>query len=178
MHRRRFRFAGTPLSAVLYMTLRSTVLFSPIFLSTIVLSTRADAAAAKTYLITFGKTMPVKWFSANADTQPRTMKVRPLLVDVHEVTERLGVVQRAFRLSDSLPEDSGAPRWQWQRGGWLLVDRIHLAEFGSTDSGASWYRDLCGVLRSVQRRQEDFGGGRTTQPPQTCAQENSGREHP
>jgi hypothetical protein len=56
-----------------------------------VLSTPADAAAAKTHVITFGKTMPVKWFSANADTQPRTMKVRPLLVDAHEVTDRLWI---------------------------------------------------------------------------------------
>ncbi len=132
-------------------------------LSIIFLSTTVHAAA-KTHVITFGKTMPVKWFSAN-ETQPRTLKVRPLLVDgrlkeytigsAHEVTERQFVVQRAFRLNDSLPEDSGAPRWQWQRGGWLLVDRltghvsaINLAEFDSTYSAASWYRDYvayCGV---------------------------------
>jgi hypothetical protein len=86
------------------------------------------------------------------------VKVRPLLVDgrvkeytlglAHEVTERQFVVQRAFRLNDSLPEDSGVPRWQWQRGGWLLVDRwtghisaINLAEFDGIYSAASWYRD-------------------------------------
>ncbi len=59
------------------------------------------------------------------------MKVRALVIDgrvkeyalgmPHDVTERLFVVRRAFRVNDSLPEDSG-PRWQWQRGGWLLVD--------------------------------------------------------
>ena len=145
--------------------LLSSILLSTIFLSTIFLSTAAHAAAAKSHVITFGKTMPVKWFGANDETQPRILKVRPLLVDgrikeytlgsAHEVTERLFVVQRAFRLNDSLPDDGGAPRWQWQRGGWLLVDRltghvsaINLAEFDGTYSAASWYRDYvayCGV---------------------------------
>jgi hypothetical protein len=145
--------------------LLSTVFVSTILLSTIFFSTAAGAAAAKTHIITFGKTMPVKWFSPNDETEPRILKVRPLLVDgrikeytlgsAHEVTERLFVVQRAFRLNDSLPQDSGVPRWQWQRGGWLLVDRltghvsaINLAEFDSTYSAASWYRDYvayCGV---------------------------------
>jgi len=72
----------------------------------------------------------------------------------HEVTDRLFVVRRVFRMNDSLPEDSG-PRWQWQRGGWLLVDRltgrvsaISLPEFDAYYSAASWYRDYvayCGV---------------------------------
>jgi len=145
--------------------LRSAGNLMLVALSTILLSTPAGAAAAKTHVITFGKTVPVKWFSANDETQPRILKVRALLVDgrvkeytlgfAHEVTERLFVVQRAFRLNDSLPDDTGAPRWQWQRGGWLLVDRltghvstINLAEFDSTYSAASWYRDYvayCGV---------------------------------
>jgi len=72
----------------------------------------------------------------------------------HEVTDRLFVVRRAFRVNDSLPQDSG-PRWQWQRGGWLLVDRttgrvspINLPEFDAFYSAANWYRDYvayCGV---------------------------------
>lgn len=155
-----FRFAGKLTLGAVSTTLLSTILLSTIFPSTV-----AHAAAAKSHVIAFGKTMPVKWFSANDETQSRTLKVRPLLVDgrikeytlgsSHEVTERQFVVQRAFRLNDSLPEDSGAPRWQWQRGSWLLVDRItghisaiNLAEFDSTYSAASWYRDYvayCGV---------------------------------
>ncbi|HLW84548.1 MAG TPA: hypothetical protein VKR60_04985 [Candidatus Sulfotelmatobacter sp.] len=134
-------------------------------LSAFTLSTGAGAATAKTHVITFGKWMPVKLLGANGDNQAQTLKVRPLMVDgrikeytlgsAHEVTERLVVVQRAFRLNDSLPEEPGAPHWQWQRGGWLLVDRstghvsaIHLAEFDSDYSVASWYRDYvayCGV---------------------------------
>ena len=92
------------------------------------------------------------------------MKIRALIVDgqvkeymlgsPHEVTERLFVVRRAFRVDDSLPEESGV-HWQWQRGGWLLVDRmtghvtaINLPEFDGYYSAASWYRDYvayCGV---------------------------------
>jgi len=57
-------------------------------------------------------------------------------------------------LNDNLPDDP-APRWQWQRGGWLLVDRvtgrispINLPEFDPFYSAGSWYRDYvayCGV---------------------------------
>jgi hypothetical protein len=159
------RFAGKMMLFEHSTFLLWTSFLSTVFLSTIVLSAPAAATTAKSHVITFGKTMPVKWFSGNDETQPRTLKVRPLLVDgrikeytvgsSHEVTERLFVVQRAFRLNDSLPEDSGVPRWQWQRGGWLLVDRwtghvsaINLVEFDSTYSAASWYRDYvayCGV---------------------------------
>ena len=46
-------------------------------------------------------------------------------------------------------------RWQWQRGGWVLVDRLtaritqlNLAEFDPFYSASSWYRDYvayCGI---------------------------------
>ena len=75
-----------------------------------------------------------------------------------KLTDRLFVVRRAFRVNDALPTDNaaaGAARWQWQRGGWLLVDRLtgrvsqlNLAEFDPFYSSASWYRDYiayCGV---------------------------------
>jgi len=92
--------------------------------------------------------------------------VRALFVDTrlkeyttgtpHELTDRLFVVRRAFRVNDALPTENGtAPRWQWQRGGWLLVDRVtgrvsqlNLPEFDPFYSTASWYRDYiayCGV---------------------------------
>jgi hypothetical protein len=66
----------------------------------------------------------------------------------HEVTDRLFVIRRVFRVNDSLPDDSGPSRWQWQRGGWLLVDRvsgrisaINLPEFDAFYSVVAWYRD-------------------------------------
>jgi hypothetical protein len=126
-------------------------------------SANSSAAAAKGHVIAFGNWTSVKWLGTS--DQPQALKVRPLIVDgrgreytlgiPHEVTERLFVVQRAFRLNDSLPEEPGLPRWQWQRGGWLLVDRstghitaLNLVEFDANDSAASWYRDYvayCGV---------------------------------
>jgi hypothetical protein len=132
---------------------------------TMVAFTAVAGAVTKPHVITFGAWTTVKW-NAGADAdKPLTLKIRSLLVDgrareyvlgaPHEVTERLFVVRRVFRVNDSLPEDSGAPRWQWQRGGWLLVDRmtgrispINLPEFDAFYSAASWYRDYvayCGV---------------------------------
>ena len=43
----------------------------------------------------------------------------------HDVTDREFVVRRAFRINDALPEiRTRRPKWLWQRGGWLLVDRV------------------------------------------------------
>ncbi len=78
----------------------------------------------------------------------------------HEITERVFVVRRVSRVNDSLPEDS-TPRWQWQRGGWLQVDRltgrvspVSLPEFDVIYSPAAWYRDYvayCGVSDDGKR---------------------------
>ncbi len=126
-------------------------------------------AATKNHVITFGKWTTVQWFPESgsaADEKPLTLKVRPLLVDTrvkeftlgptHDVTDRLFVVRRAFRLNDSLPQEfASPPHWEWQRGGWLLVDRatgrialLNLPDFDVFYSAASWYRDYaayCGV---------------------------------
>lgn len=130
--------------------------------------THSGFSVAKPHVIAFGKWATVQWFPGTgaADEKPLTLKVRPLLVDArvkeftlgpaHDVTDRLFVVRRAFRVNDSLPEESSTPpHWQWQRGGWLLVDRvagrvspINLPEFDAFYSAASWYRDYaayCGV---------------------------------
>lgn len=121
------------------------------------------AAAPKTHLITFGKWNTVQYRSG-AEDGPLTLKIRPLLVDarvkeftvgpIHDVTDRLFVVQRVFRINDSLPDDP-VPHWQWQLGGWLLVDRVtahvsvlNLPEFDALFSTPSWYRDYaayCGL---------------------------------
>lgn len=120
-------------------------------------------AAAKVHVISFGKWTAVTW-STGTEGKPVTIKIRALLVDgrikeyvlgaPHEVTDRLFVVRRMFRINDSLPQDAG-PRWQWQRGGWLVVDNVtgrispvNLPEFDVLYSAASWYRDYaayCGV---------------------------------
>lgn len=136
-------------------------------------------ATSKPHVITFGKWTTVQWMhgiSAEGKDKDKgelaaappslALKVRPLLVDArvkefilgqtHEVTDRLFVVRRAFRVNDSLPQESATPpHWQWQRGGWLLVDRvtgrispINLPEFDVVYSDVIWYRDYaayCGV---------------------------------
>jgi hypothetical protein len=122
-------------------------------------------AVPKAHVITFGKWITVPCIPGTGQSGGASLKLRTLIVDgrakeyfvgsLHEVTDRLFVVRRAFRINDSLPEDSGVPHWQWQRGGWLLVDRltgrispVSLPEFDVSYSIVSWYRDYaayCGV---------------------------------
>jgi hypothetical protein len=138
-------------------------------LFSIVMIENSAAAAGKAHVITFGKWTSVQWFPGDRDTG-LPLKIRALNVDgrvkeyvlgmPHEVTDRLFVVQRVFRVNDSLPEDS-TPHWQWQRGGWLLVDRttghvspINLPEFDAFYSAGNWYRDYiayCGVSDDGQK---------------------------
>ena len=142
----------------------------------VLIHVNAFGAASKPHVITFGKWTTVQWLvdsgAGAADDKPLALKVRPLLVDArvkeftlglaHEVTDRLFVVRRAFRVNDSLPQESTAtPHWQWQRGGWLLVDRVtghisalNLPEFDNLYSAISWYRDYaayCGVAEDGKK---------------------------
>ena len=125
---------------------------------------KSAAAAAKAHAITFGKWTSAEYLPESGNGKPVTIRIRALVVDgrgkeyvvgsPHEVTERLFVVRRAFRVNDSLAEET-VPHWQWQRGGWLLVDRatghisaVNLPEYDPFYSTASWYRDYvayCGV---------------------------------
>ena len=74
----------------------------------------------------------------------------------HEVTEQLFVVRRVLRVNDTLPQETvTTPRWTWQRGGWLAVNRVtghisqaSLPEFDPDSSSGTWYRDYvayCGI---------------------------------
>lgn len=138
------------------------IVVTSMFVSAALLTTAG--AVTKVHVIAFGRWTSVQWITGSGTDKPVTLKIRALLVDgrvkeysvgaPHEVTERLFVVRRVFRVNDSLPQDF-APRWQWERGGWLLVDRqtghlspINLPEFDVYYSPASWYRDYvayCGV---------------------------------
>jgi|HubBroStandDraft_6_1064221.scaffolds.fasta_scaffold122435_1 hypothetical protein len=144
------------------MRMRSLLSLS---LTTLLLATITQAAT-KPHIISFGKWTTVKWLAGPEESQPVDLRVRPLYVDgrlkefalglPHDVTDRLFVVRRAFRLNDALPEEPNpAQHWRWERGGWLLIDRvsghvtqISLPEFDPYYSAASWYRDYvsyCGV---------------------------------
>jgi hypothetical protein len=138
------------------------------------------AAVPKPHAITYGKWTSAKWPNATGK-KLLELRVRPLFVDTrlkeyttgapHELTDRLFVVRRAFRVNDALPtENSNASHWLWQRGGWLLVDRVtghvsqlNLPEFDPFYSTASWYRDYiayCGVSQETLCRRR---AGRTSQ---------------
>jgi hypothetical protein len=126
----------------------------------------AMPAASKNHLVVFGKPVTVPLFLGSDGAPPLSLKIRALYVDgklkefttgaTHDITDRQFVVQRAFRINDSLPEDPRSlPKWQWQRGTWLLVDRsagrvsaLRLPHFDPFYSEAAWYRDYaayCGV---------------------------------
>ena len=126
----------------------------------------ATALAAKPHVVSFGKVLSVKLFLGPGEDRTAPMNVRALLVDgnlkefttgeAHTVTDRIFVVRRAFRVNDNLPADSGkVPHWVWQRGGWLMVDRVtarisqvNLPLFDPFYSQANWFRDYaayCGV---------------------------------
>jgi hypothetical protein len=122
-------------------------------------------AAPKPHTVVFGKWTTVTWMVGEDERTALDLKIRPLLVDgqikefatgsPHDVTDRTFVVQRVFRLNDSLPQDAASARWRWERGGWLLVNRvtgkmqqIPLPEFDPYSSTAAWFRDYaayCGV---------------------------------
>ncbi|PYX72083.1 MAG: hypothetical protein DMG78_13220 [Acidobacteria bacterium] len=142
------------------------------------LLTSSTVAATRPHVISFGKWLPVQWMvGTNGDDQQVSIKVRALVVDgrvreyvlgpPHEVTERLFVVRRVFRVNDALPEDA-APKWQWQRGGWLMVDRltgrisaVNLPEFDAVYSASSWHRDYvayCGVSDDGKKTLPDDAG--------------------
>jgi hypothetical protein len=108
---------------------------------------------------------------AGAGPDETALKTRALLVDgrvsdwttgdSHDVTDRSFVVRRALRINDSLPGDKptdvkiATAHWVWQRGPWLLVDRLtgrvtalKLPDYDPGASQVAWFRDYgayCGV---------------------------------
>ena len=107
---------------------------------------------------------------AGAAEEEQSLRIRPLVVDdavkewttgeSHDVTDRTFVVRRAIRLNDQLPgEKAGAANhWVWQRGPWLMVDRVSghvtalkLPDYDPGVSQVSWFRDYaayCGLTAS------------------------------
>ncbi|WP_263355715.1 hypothetical protein [Acidicapsa ligni] len=118
---------------------------------------------------------------AGAGPDESSLRTRALLIDgrisewttgdAHDVTDRSFVVRRALRINDNLPGDAkpaatsasasatgdkpAGAHWVWQRGPWLLVDRVtgHVTalKLPDYDPGASqmaWFRDYaayCGI---------------------------------
>src|ERR1700730_12648455 len=128
-------------------------------------------AASKPHVVALGRWTSISWREQDSESKLIQVKIRPLYVDgrtkeftigaSHDVTERTFVVQRIYRLNDSLPQQTGPTQRQWQRGGWLLVDRgtgkvqpIALPECDPDTSAVNWYRDYaayCGTSDDGQK---------------------------
>jgi len=134
----------------------------------------AQAAIRKPHTVVLGAAKRVPYSKAGdpagAGPAEDQLKIRALLVDgvlkewttgdAHDVTDRSFVVRRVIRLNDALPGEKPAGRehWVWQRGPWLLVDRLtgHIAAVKLPDydpgvSQVAWFRDYaayCGVTSS------------------------------
>jgi hypothetical protein len=130
----------------------------------ILLLAGSGLAAPRAHTVALGRWRPVDVRTDSGETQQ--FKVRELIIDgrtreyttgaTHEVTDRLFVVRRAYRINDALPEETPKPQqWVWRLDGWISVDRqtghvaqLNLPAFDSDSSAASWYRDYaayCGA---------------------------------
>jgi len=135
------------------------------------------AAPRKAHMVVLGAVRKVAYTKvgdpAGAAAGEDSLRIRALLLDgvvkewttgdAHDVTDRSFVVRRAIRLNDTLPNDKSGPaekqgHWVWQRGPWLLVDRVtghvvalKLPDYDPGVSQVSWFRDYgayCGVTAS------------------------------
>ncbi len=149
---------------------------SLIFLALFLIAQSVSAAPRK-HAVFLGAAKKVPYSKAGdpagAAAGEDALKIRGLLVDgvlkewttgdAHDVTDRSFVVRRVIRLNDALPTDKppekpASGHWVWQRGPWLLVDRVtghvtalHLPDYDPGVSQVSWFRDYgayCGVTAS------------------------------
>lgn len=133
----------------------------------------AHAAARKPHVVLLGGERKVAYSQAGDPAGARAgesqLRIRPLLIDgavkewttgeAHDLTDRSFVVRRAIKLNDALPGDSAQKNhWVWQRGPWLLVDRVaahvtalKLPDYDPGVSQVAWFRDYgayCGLTAS------------------------------
>jgi hypothetical protein len=142
-----------------------------IALSCLTTAAGLSAAPPKTHSVVLSIAKRVAYSKAGdpagATADETVLKIRPLIVDgvvkewttgdAHDVTDRSFVVRRAIRLNDALPDDK-AGRWVWQRGPWVLVDRVmghvtalKLPDYDPGVSQVRWFRDYgayCGITAS------------------------------
>jgi hypothetical protein len=148
-----------------------------LFLVTVFATANAATSKPKTHSVVLGLAKKVAYSRtgdpSGAQAGEDSLMIRALLVDgvlkewttgpSHDVTDRSFVVRRVIRLNDTLPGDSPAAagkagQWVWQRGPWLLVDRVgghvtalKLPDYDPGVSQVSWFRDYaayCGVTSS------------------------------
>jgi hypothetical protein len=198
------------------------LLFGALGLSFLVSLHGNAAATHKEHVVVLGAVKRVPYSRtgdpAGAASSEDSLKIRPLLVDAvvkewttgdaHDVTDRSFVVRRVLRLNDALPGDKPAAagkagHWVWQRGPWLLVDRVtghvtalKLPDYDPGVSQVSWFRDYgayCGVTSSgkslyavvaqlaarkpvLAKKVDAFDSDPKTRPDPVCAQPDWQRE--
>jgi hypothetical protein len=141
----------------------------------VVPSVKLNAAPRKVHVVGLGAVRRVPYSKsgdpAGAAAGEASLRIRPLVVDglvkewtsgeAHDVTDRSFVVRRVLRINDELPGEkpsNSSAHWVWQRGPWLLVDRVtghisalKLPDYDPEVSQVIWFRDYaayCGVTAS------------------------------
>lgn len=142
-------------------------------LAALLLAGTLPATAPKVHTVALGPVRRVPYTPPEATPENKSeeatsLRIRPLFVDekqkewtvgeIHDVTDRSFVVRRALHINDSLPGEP--PRWTWQPGPWLQVDRVsghvaalHLPDFDPEVSQAVWFRDYaayCGIATTAR----------------------------
>src|SRR5258707_15838854 len=99
-------------------------------ISFLLLLAASASAAPRQHIIVLGKWQTVKTLADSGEASEG--KVRSLIVDGrgkeytsgprHEVTDRLLVKRRAYRVNDVLPgAQQQTPHWIWRLGGWISL---------------------------------------------------------
>jgi hypothetical protein len=146
-----------------------TLLAAAAAFATVDLPSAIGAPTHKTHTVALSSAKKVPYSKAGdpagAATGEDTLRIRALVVDelikewttgdAHDVTDRSFVVRRVIKINDSLPSDAKKGGWVWQRGPWLLVDRVSghivalkLPDYDPGVSQVAWFRDYgayCGV---------------------------------
>jgi hypothetical protein len=142
---------------------------------------RLQATPRKVHTVAMGAAKRVRYSKvsdpAGALPNEQELRIRGLIVDgllkewttgeTHDVTDRSFLVRRVIRLNDALPVESVSGKhaqpggqWAWQRGPWLLVDRVtghvlvlKLPDYDPGVSQVSWFRDYgayCGLTANAK----------------------------
>ena len=145
-------------------------------------ASQLQASPRKVHTVALGAAKRVHYSKvsdpAGALPTEQELRIRGLIVDglvkewttgeAHDVTDRSFVVRRVIRLNDALPTGSAEGKhaqpgnqWVWQRGPWLLVDRVTghvlVLKLPDYDPGVSQVVSrLRGVLRADRQRQKSL----------------------
>src|ERR1035437_9664424 len=147
--------------------MQSSVKIAVVAIAVLFAAPAAQSAPRKARVVVLGAARSVHYSKAGdpagAAAGEEELKIRAPSVDgalkawttgdAHDVTDRSFVVRRVIRLHDALPDDKPGTNdkqghWVWQRGPWLLVDRVagrivalKLPDYDPGVSHVSWFRD-------------------------------------